>query len=48
MAHPPIIGKEQSGHTQAILGGRGGRTAHKAHRRPRPYALRGVLLCRAH
>ena len=42
MAHPLITGKEQSGRAQAILGGR---TAHKAHRRPRPDALRGVLLC---
>ena len=41
MAHPLITGKEQSGRAQAILGGR---TAHKAHRRPRPDALRGVLL----
>jgi site-specific DNA recombinase len=45
MAHPPIIGKEQFEHAQAILADRGSRTAHKAHRRPRPYALRGVLLC---
>jgi site-specific DNA recombinase len=44
MAHPPITGKEQFEQAQAILAGRGSRTAHKTHRRLRPYALRGVLL----
>ena len=43
MAHPPITGKEQSEQAQTILTGRSKGTAHKAHRPPRPYALRGVL-----
>ena len=30
---------------QATLAGRGSKTQHKQHRRPRPYALRGVMLC---
>ena len=34
MAHPPIIGKEQVERAQAILAGRGNRTAHKVHRGP--------------
>jgi DNA invertase Pin-like site-specific DNA recombinase len=45
MAHPPIIAKERFEETQAILAGRGSRTGHKPHSRPRPYALRGVLVC---
>jgi site-specific DNA recombinase len=45
IAHSPIISREEFGQAQAILAGRGSRTAHKPHRRPRVYALRGVLLC---
>jgi site-specific DNA recombinase len=43
--HPAIIATEQFEQAQTILAGRGSRTAHKPHRRPRAYALRGVLLC---
>jgi hypothetical protein len=43
--HPAIITTEQFEQAQTILAGRGSRTAHKPHRRPRAYALRGVLLC---
>ncbi len=45
IAHPPIISREEFEQAQAILAGRGSRTPHKPHRRPRVYALRGVLLC---
>jgi hypothetical protein len=36
MAHPLITGKEQSGHAQAILGGRGGRTDTRPTAAPAP------------
>jgi site-specific DNA recombinase len=45
IAHPPIIIREELEQAQAILAGRGSRTPHKPHRRPRVYALRGVLIC---
>jgi hypothetical protein len=45
IAHPPIIDRDEFEKVQAILVGRGSRTPHKPHRRPRVYALRGVLLC---
>jgi site-specific DNA recombinase len=45
IAHPPIISREEFDQAQAILAGRGSRTPHKPHRRPRVYTLRGVLLC---
>jgi hypothetical protein len=44
-AHPLIITKEDFELTQATLAGRGSKTQHKEHRRPRSYALRGVMLC---
>ena len=44
-AHPLIITKEDFALTQATLAGRGSKTQHRAHARPRAYALRGVLLC---
>jgi site-specific DNA recombinase len=44
-AHPLIIGKEDFELAQATLAGRGSKTQHKEHRRPRSYALRGVMLC---
>ena len=43
--NPVIIEHEQFEQAQTILAGRGSRTPHKPHRRPRAYALRGVLLC---
>ncbi|HMD25603.1 MAG TPA: zinc ribbon domain-containing protein [Streptosporangiaceae bacterium] len=45
IAHPPIIGTEDFGLAQATLAGRGSKTQHKQHRRPRHYALRGVMVC---
>ena len=45
IAHPPIIGEEDFELAQATLAGRGSKTQHKQHRRPRHYALRGVMLC---
>jgi site-specific DNA recombinase len=44
-AHPKIIDKEDFEHAQATLAGRGSKTQHKEHSRPRHYALRGVMLC---
>jgi hypothetical protein len=44
-AHPLIITKEDFELAQATLAGRGSKTQHKEHRRPRSYALRGVMLC---
>jgi hypothetical protein len=44
-AHPVIITKEDFDLAQATLAGRGSKTQHKPHNRPRAYALRGVLLC---
>jgi hypothetical protein len=38
-----IVSKEDFAHVQATLAGRGSKTQHKAHSRPRRYALRGVL-----
>ena len=45
IAHPPVISRAGFDQAQATLAGRGSRTPHKQHRRPRAYALRGVLLC---
>jgi site-specific DNA recombinase len=45
MAHSLIIQKEDFELAQATLTGRGSKTQHKEHRRPRSYALRGVMLC---
>jgi site-specific DNA recombinase len=45
IAHPPIIDRDDFEKVQVILAGRGSRKPHKPHRRPRVYALRGVLLC---
>jgi site-specific DNA recombinase len=44
-AHPQIITEEDFKHAQAVLTGRGSKTQHKQHSRPRAYALRGVLHC---
>jgi site-specific DNA recombinase len=44
-AHPLIIRKEDFELAQATLAGRGSKTQHKPHSRPRAYALRGVMLC---
>ena len=44
-AHPKIIDKEDFKRAQVTLAGRGSRTQHKEHARPRHYALRGVLHC---
>jgi site-specific DNA recombinase len=45
IAHPPIIGTEDFELAQATLAGRGSKTQHRQHGRPRHYALRGVMLC---
>jgi site-specific DNA recombinase len=45
VAHPAIIGKEDFELAQATLAGRGSKTQHRPHARPRAYALRGVLHC---
>ena len=45
IAHPPIIGTEDFELAQATLADRGSKTQHRQHRRPRHYALRGVMLC---
>ena len=44
-AHPQILNEDDFGHAQAVLAGRGSKTQHKPHSRPRAYALRGVLHC---
>ena len=44
-AHPLIIEKGDFELAQATLAGRGSKTQHKPHNRPRAYALRGVLHC---
>lgn len=44
-AHPKIIDKEDFERAQTTLAGRGSKTQHKQHSRPRAYALRGVMLC---
>jgi site-specific DNA recombinase len=44
-AHAQIITEEDFELVQATLAGRGSKTQHKPHARPRAYALRGVLLC---
>ena len=44
-AHPLIVTKEDFELAQATLAGRGSKTQHKPHNRPRAYALRGVLHC---
>ena len=44
-AHPQIINEDDFGYAQAVLAGRGSKTQHKPHSRPRAYALRGVLHC---
>jgi site-specific DNA recombinase len=43
--HPLIITKEDFELAQATLTGRGSKTQHRPHSRPRAYALRGVLHC---
>jgi site-specific DNA recombinase len=45
MAHPQIITEDDFELAQATLAGRGSKTQHKQHRRPRQYALRGVMVC---
>jgi site-specific DNA recombinase len=45
MAHPQIITEDDFELAQATLAGRGSKTQHKQHRRPRQYALRGVMIC---
>jgi hypothetical protein len=45
IAHPEIISKEDFELAQATLAGRGSRTQHKPHSRPRRYALRSVIFC---
>jgi DNA invertase Pin-like site-specific DNA recombinase len=45
IAHPPIIDKKDFELAQATLAGRGSKTQHKQHSRPRAYPLRGVMLC---
>jgi len=45
MAHPQIITEDDFELAQATLAGRGSKTQHKQHRRPRHYALRGVMIC---
>jgi site-specific DNA recombinase len=52
---PPLLGgvaerdvldvEQDFGHAQAVLAGRGSKTQHKQHSRPRAYSLRGVLHC---
>jgi DNA invertase Pin-like site-specific DNA recombinase len=44
-AHPLIITKEDFALAQATLSGRGSKSQHRPHARPRSYALRGVLHC---
>jgi site-specific DNA recombinase len=44
-AHPQIIAEDDFELAQATLAGRGSKTQHKPHARPRAYALRGVLHC---
>jgi len=43
--HPLIITKDDFDLVQATLAGRGSKTQHRPHARPRAYALRGVLQC---
>lgn len=46
IVHPPIIDRETFNQVQAMIGARSTAPAeHKPHRRERPYALRGLVLC---